>query len=94
MYKCLNIIFVSPVQFACTLCSDTGTEPPYCAVYCLDTGTELPYCTVYCLDTGTELPYCTICLERMDESVSTVLTILCNHKVSFIQISSENINMF
>lgn len=30
--------------------------------------------------TGTELPYCTICLERMDESVSTVLTILCNHK--------------
>lgn len=27
-----------------------------------------------------ELPYCTICLERMDESVSTVLTILCNHK--------------
>ena len=29
---------------------------------------------------GTELPYCTICLERMDESVSTVLTILCNHK--------------
>ena len=28
----------------------------------------------------TELPYCTICLERMDESVSTVLTILCNHK--------------
>jgi len=30
----------------------------------------------------TELPYCTICLERMDESVSTVLTILCNHKVA------------
>jgi len=29
---------------------------------------------------GTELPYCTICLERMDESVSTVMTILCNHK--------------
>jgi len=29
---------------------------------------------------ATELPYCTICLERMDESVSTVLTILCNHK--------------
>jgi len=29
---------------------------------------------------GIELPYCTICLERMDESVSTVLTILCNHK--------------
>ena len=27
-----------------------------------------------------ELPYCTICLERMDESVSTVMTILCNHK--------------
>jgi len=32
------------------------------------------------IGTGTELPYCTICLERMDESVSTVLTILCNHK--------------
>jgi len=31
-------------------------------------------------DRCTELPYCTICLERMDESVSTVLTILCNHK--------------
>lgn len=31
-------------------------------------------------EAGTELPYCTICLERMDESVSTVLTILCNHK--------------
>jgi len=31
-------------------------------------------------EVGTELPYCTICLERMDESVSTVLTILCNHK--------------
>jgi len=29
---------------------------------------------------GTELPYCTICLDRMDESVSTVLTILCNHR--------------
>ena len=29
---------------------------------------------------ATELPYCTICLERMDESVSTVMTILCNHK--------------
>ena len=27
----------------------------------------------------TELPVCSICLERMDESVSTVLTILCNH---------------
>jgi len=31
-------------------------------------------------DACTELPYCTICLERMDENVSTVLTILCNHK--------------
>ncbi len=27
----------------------------------------------------TELPVCSICLERMDESVATVLTILCNH---------------
>merc|ERR1719188_879664 len=27
----------------------------------------------------TELPLCSICLERMDESISTVLTILCNH---------------
>ena len=34
----------------------------------------------YSPSTGTELPYCTICLERMDESVSTVMTILCNHK--------------
>ena len=38
-------------------------------------------------DTGVELPHCTICLERMDESVSTVLTILCNHKVA-IQLDS------
>jgi len=27
----------------------------------------------------TELPVCSICLERMDESISTLLTILCNH---------------
>jgi BRCA1-associated protein len=26
-----------------------------------------------------ELPACTICLERMDESVKSVLTVLCNH---------------
>lgn len=33
----------------------------------------------YPLSNHTELPVCSICLERMDESVSTVLTILCNH---------------
>lgn len=27
----------------------------------------------------TELPICPVCLERMDESVDGVLTILCNH---------------
>ena len=27
----------------------------------------------------TELPTCSVCLERMDESVDGVLTILCNH---------------
>ena len=27
----------------------------------------------------TELPICAVCLERMDESVDGVLTILCNH---------------
>ena len=27
----------------------------------------------------TELPACAVCLERMDESVRTVLTVLCNH---------------
>lgn len=27
----------------------------------------------------TELPTCPVCLERMDESVDGVLTILCNH---------------
>lgn len=27
----------------------------------------------------TELPTCTVCLERMDESVQGILTILCNH---------------
>lgn len=33
----------------------------------------------YPLSNHTELPVCSICLERMDESISTVLTILCNH---------------
>lgn len=28
---------------------------------------------------ATELPVCTVCLERMDESVDGILTILCNH---------------
>jgi len=27
----------------------------------------------------TELPVCAVCLERMDESVDGILTILCNH---------------
>jgi BRCA1-associated protein len=27
----------------------------------------------------TELPSCPVCLERLDDSVNTVLTILCNH---------------
>lgn len=27
----------------------------------------------------TELPLCPVCLERMDESVDGILTILCNH---------------
>ena len=27
----------------------------------------------------TELPTCPVCLERMDESVEGVLTVLCNH---------------
>ena len=27
----------------------------------------------------TELPSCAVCLERMDESVKSVLTVLCNH---------------
>lgn len=27
----------------------------------------------------TELPTCPVCLERMDESVDGILTILCNH---------------
>lgn len=27
----------------------------------------------------TELPICPVCLERMDESVDGILTILCNH---------------
>lgn len=27
----------------------------------------------------TELPSCPVCLERMDESVDGILTILCNH---------------
>jgi BRCA1-associated protein len=31
------------------------------------------------LDGHTELPTCTVCLERMDESVESILTILCNH---------------
>ena len=31
------------------------------------------------LEGATELPVCHICLERMDESVEGVLTVLCNH---------------
>ena len=31
------------------------------------------------IDGHTELPTCTVCLERMDESVQSVLTVLCNH---------------
>ncbi|CAG0914896.1 unnamed protein product [Notodromas monacha] len=31
------------------------------------------------LEFHTELPVCSVCLERMDESVDGVLTILCNH---------------
>ena len=27
----------------------------------------------------TELPTCPVCLERMDESIEGILTILCNH---------------
>lgn len=31
------------------------------------------------LNGHTELPSCPVCLERMDESVDGILTILCNH---------------
>ena len=56
-------------------------EPEVCSVIpvsVVETCSETEY---YGAGPGaTELPYCTICLERMDESVSTVMTILCNHK--------------
>jgi len=54
-------------------------EPEVCSVIpvsCVEQCKESEYSP----SNGTELPYCTICLERMDESVSTVMTILCNHK--------------
>lgn len=47
--------------------------------------TEYLYCkkihslTFSPLSGHTELPNCPVCLERMDESVDGILTILCNH---------------
>lgn len=55
-------------------------EPEVCSVIPVAGVEQCKESEYYCGSGGCELPYCTICLERMDESVSTVMTILCNHK--------------
>ena len=55
-------------------------EPEICSVIPVRGVEQCSESEYYRPSAGTELPYCTICLDRMDESVSTVLTILCNHK--------------
>ena len=55
-------------------------EPEICSVIPVSGVEQCGESEYYRQCAGTELPYCTICLDKMDETVSTVLTILCNHK--------------
>jgi len=55
-------------------------EPEVCSVLAIARVEHCKESEFYPQSQELELPYCTICLERMDESVSTVMTILCNHK--------------
>eukprot|EP00096_Caligus_rogercresseyi_P009011 TRINITY_DN2980_c0_g1_i1.p1 TRINITY_DN2980_c0_g1~~TRINITY_DN2980_c0_g1_i1.p1 ORF type:complete len:583 (+),score=196.54 TRINITY_DN2980_c0_g1_i1:96-1844(+) len=54
-------------------------EPDICSLVYVSKVETCKESEYYPLSDHTELPLCSICLERMDESVSTVLTILCNH---------------
>uniref|UniRef100_A0A0K2UH70 BRCA1associated proteinlike [Megachile rotundata] n=1 Tax=Lepeophtheirus salmonis TaxID=72036 RepID=A0A0K2UH70_LEPSM len=54
-------------------------EPDICTLVYVSKVETCKESEYYPLTDHTELPLCSICLERMDESVSTVLTILCNH---------------
>jgi len=54
-------------------------EPEVCSLIYISKVESYKESEYYPLSNHTELPVCSICLERMDESISTVLTILCNH---------------
>jgi len=54
-------------------------EPEKCSLVYISKVETCKESEYYPYTNHTELPVCSICLERMDESVSTVLTILCNH---------------
>lgn len=54
-------------------------EPEKCSLLYISKVETCKESEYYPYTNHTELPICSICLERMDESVSTVLTILCNH---------------
>ena len=54
-------------------------EPEVCSLAYVSKVDSVEESQYYPLKDHTELPVCSICLERMDESISTVLTILCNH---------------
>ena len=54
-------------------------EPEKCSLVYISKVETCKESEYYPYANHTELPVCSICLERMDESVSTVLTILCNH---------------
>ena len=54
-------------------------EPEKCSLLYISKVETCKESEYYPYANHTELPVCSICLERMDESVSTVLTILCNH---------------
>jgi len=54
-------------------------EPEVCSLVYISKVETCKESEFYPLSNHTELPVCSICLERMDESISTVLTILCNH---------------
>eukprot|EP00093_Oithona_nana_P009200 09200.XXX_438849_437117_1 [CDS] Oithona nana genome sequencing. len=54
-------------------------EPEVCSLVYISKVETCKESEFYPLSNHTELPVCSICLERMDESISSVLTILCNH---------------
>jgi len=54
-------------------------EPEYLCQLVLVSGVEVQQSSPQPPANHTELPICPVCLERMDESVDGILTILCNH---------------